>query len=61
MDNATSRVSASSTSWVEPELNTEPAGLDEGFKMYIPKLKEKLNSVAFSPQANYTDRATAAC
>jgi hypothetical protein len=22
---------------------------------------EKLNSVAFSPQANYTDRATAAC
>jgi hypothetical protein len=25
------------------------------------KLKKKLNSVAFSPQANYTDRATAAC
>jgi hypothetical protein len=25
------------------------------------KLKTKLNSVAFSPQANYTDRATAAC
>jgi phage gp29-like protein len=24
-------------------------------------LKTKLNSVAFSPQANYTDRATAAC
>jgi hypothetical protein len=24
------------------------------------KLKKKLNSVAFSPQANYTDRATAA-
>jgi hypothetical protein len=23
--------------------------------------KTKLNSVAFSPQANYTDRATAAC
>jgi uncharacterized Rmd1/YagE family protein len=23
--------------------------------------KKKLNSVAFSPQANYTDRATAAC
>jgi hypothetical protein len=23
--------------------------------------KLKLNSVAFSPQANYTDRATAAC
>jgi hypothetical protein len=22
---------------------------------------KKLNSVAFSPQANYTDRATAAC
>jgi hypothetical protein len=25
------------------------------------KTKKKLNSVAFSPQANYTDRATAAC
>jgi hypothetical protein len=25
------------------------------------KLKTKLNSVACSPQANYTDRATAAC
>jgi hypothetical protein len=25
------------------------------------KKKLKLNSVAFSPQANYTDRATAAC
>jgi hypothetical protein len=25
------------------------------------KLKKKLNSVAFSSQANYTDRATAAC
>jgi hypothetical protein len=25
------------------------------------KLKTKLNSVAFSPQANYTDRAAAAC
>jgi hypothetical protein len=25
------------------------------------KLKKKLNSVAFSPQANYTDRVTAAC
>jgi hypothetical protein len=24
-------------------------------------IKLKLNSVAFSPQANYTDRATAAC
>jgi hypothetical protein len=24
-------------------------------------LHKKLNSVAFSPQANYTDRATAAC
>jgi hypothetical protein len=29
------------------------------YKIY--KLKTKLNSVAFSPQANYTDRATAAC
>jgi hypothetical protein len=28
---------------------------------YVPKLKKKLNSVAFSPQAKYTDRATAAC
>jgi hypothetical protein len=28
--------------------------------VYI-KLKKKLNSVAFNPQANYTDRATAAC
>jgi hypothetical protein len=28
---------------------------------YIAKLKKKLNSVAFSAQANYTDRATAAC
>jgi hypothetical protein len=27
----------------------------------IIKLKTKLNSVALSPQANYTDRATAAC
>jgi hypothetical protein len=25
------------------------------------KKKTKLNSVAFSPQANYTDRTTAAC
>jgi hypothetical protein len=25
------------------------------------KTKTKLNSVAFSPQANYTDRVTAAC
>jgi hypothetical protein len=25
------------------------------------KLKKKLNSVAFSPQANYTDRENAAC
>jgi hypothetical protein len=25
------------------------------------KLKKKLNSVVFSSQANYTDRATAAC
>jgi hypothetical protein len=25
------------------------------------KVITKLNSVAFSPQANYTDRATAAC
>jgi hypothetical protein len=25
------------------------------------KKKLKLNSMAFSPQANYTDRATAAC
>jgi hypothetical protein len=25
------------------------------------KTKKKLNSVAFNPQANYTDRATAAC
>jgi hypothetical protein len=25
------------------------------------KYIKKLNSVAFSPQANYTDRATAAC
>jgi hypothetical protein len=24
-------------------------------------LKKKLNSVAFSPQANYTDRVTASC
>jgi hypothetical protein len=24
-------------------------------------MKTKLNSVAFGPQANYTDRATAAC
>jgi hypothetical protein len=31
-------------------------------KMYNEiKLKTKLNSVAFSPQANYNDRATAAC
>jgi hypothetical protein len=29
------------------------------FLAYFPKLK--LNSVAFSQQANYTDRATAAC
>jgi hypothetical protein len=28
---------------------------------YVMKLKKKLNYVAFSPQANYTDRATAAC
>jgi hypothetical protein len=27
----------------------------------IGYLKKKLNSVAFSPEANYTDRATAAC
>jgi hypothetical protein len=27
----------------------------------ITKLKKELNFVAFSPQANYTDRATAAC
>jgi hypothetical protein len=29
------------------------------YNTYVPKLK--LNSVAFSPQANYTDRAIAAC
>jgi hypothetical protein len=27
----------------------------------LTKTKKKKNSVAFSPQANYTDRATAAC
>jgi hypothetical protein len=30
-------------------------------KPSLVQLKKKLNSVAFSPQANYTDRATAAC
>jgi hypothetical protein len=29
--------------------------------LYTPYKKLKVNSVAFSPQANYTDRATAAC
>jgi hypothetical protein len=31
------------------------------FNIILQKLKTELNSVAFSPQANYTDRATAAC
>jgi hypothetical protein len=31
------------------------------FKIKLEIIKKKLNSVAFSPQANYTDRATAAC
>jgi hypothetical protein len=30
-------------------------------RIELIKTKLKLNSVAFSPQANYTDRATAAC
>jgi hypothetical protein len=28
---------------------------------YLADIDLKLNSVAFSPQANYTDRATAGC
>jgi hypothetical protein len=35
-------------------------GLDKRGRSWDPK-KTKLNYVAFSPQANYTDRATAAC
>jgi hypothetical protein len=31
------------------------------YKITLKLKKPKLNSVAFSPQANYTDRATAAC
>jgi hypothetical protein len=30
-------------------------------RKYSPKQQNKTNSMAFSPQANYTDRATAAC
>jgi hypothetical protein len=33
----------------------------EDISLSRTKKKTKLNSVAFSPQANYTDRATAAC
>jgi hypothetical protein len=39
-------------------LETIPAEL--AFLIMHP-LKTKLNSVAFSPQTNYTDRETAAC
>jgi hypothetical protein len=35
---------------------------NSGWLMFFPELKKKkLNSVACSPQANYTDREAAAC
>jgi hypothetical protein len=37
-----------------------PCSSNAAFNVYKTKLKTKLNSVVFSPQANYTDRATAA-
>jgi hypothetical protein len=52
---------------MSPEFTAESCGV-EGTKTVSPNNNnnnnnkpKKLNSVAFSPQANYTDRATAAC
>jgi hypothetical protein len=38
-----------------------PALLQTQTSIFFLGAKTKLNSVAFSPHANYTDRATAAC
>jgi hypothetical protein len=42
-------------------LKMEAVDYFETFYSKRLKLKKKLNSVAYSPQANYTDRAAAAC
>jgi hypothetical protein len=53
---------------VYSNINTDPIKIHcEVSVMFFIMLKQtvhtvtKLNSVSFSPQANYTDRATAAC
>jgi hypothetical protein len=43
-------------------IRPSPESSEPNTRLHILLIsKLKLNSVAFSPQANYTDRATAAC
>jgi hypothetical protein len=42
-------------------LNFRPALPESYLVDYLKHKPKKLNSVAFSPQANYTDQAIAAC
>jgi hypothetical protein len=49
------------TSFKDPTLNYANVAPTSQIRASAILLLLKLNSVAFSPQANYTDRAAAAC